>query len=255
MRHCLGVWIIVMVCGNGFLAVAHGATVKPASEQAALGKAVFEKSCKWCHGVKGKGDGPAAFFHQPYSGPRARDFTIANYRFRSTPSGYLPTDQDLFRTITKGIPGRMPSFAGLREIERWQVIAYIKAFNTDPESETSSPIVMREIPVPASSDSTQRGRVLYFQLDCHSCHGEDARGWGPVAMGNELRDDQDLVTFPTNLTNRPGFKNGSSARDIVRTLLTGLDGSPMPSYASQFEEQPDDVWHLANYIRSLSSSR
>ena len=35
----------------------------------------------------------------------AEDFTKGLYKFRTTNSGELPTDEDLFRTISRGIPG------------------------------------------------------------------------------------------------------------------------------------------------------
>src|SRR5207247_2095034 len=68
----------------------------------ARGKEEFEEHCIGCHGVRGDGNGLAATFLFP----RPRDFTIGVFKFRSTPSGSLPTDGDLFRTITRG--GRWP---------------------------------------------------------------------------------------------------------------------------------------------------
>ncbi|MCA9465301.1 MAG: c-type cytochrome, partial [Nitrospira sp.] len=51
-----------------------------------LGQKIYERSCVTCHGEFGKGDGPAAFYNSAYSAPRPRDFTVGNYKFRSTPS-------------------------------------------------------------------------------------------------------------------------------------------------------------------------
>src|SRR2546430_8550968 len=75
--------------------------------------AVYNHACAWCHGKDGRGDGPAAFSINKYLSPRPRDFTRGQVKLRSTPSGQLPTDDDLLRTLERGIPGYMPSFGGL----------------------------------------------------------------------------------------------------------------------------------------------
>jgi len=64
-------------------------------EQRAAGELVYAKYCSQCHGDDGAGQGIAA----PFLRPAPRDFTSAKYRIRSTPTGYLPTDEDLRRSI------------------------------------------------------------------------------------------------------------------------------------------------------------
>ncbi|MEX0830460.1 MAG: c-type cytochrome [Nitrospirales bacterium] len=217
------------------------------------GQEIYERSCLMCHGASGEGDGPAAFYNAAYSASRARDFTVGNYKFRSTVSGSLPLDQDLFRTITNGIPGFMPSFGGLSPEQRWQVVAYIKSFYAGFQEETPESIqLLAASPIPSTAESVQRGRALYEAMDCHSCHGPQARGSGKVALAGELKDSRGLPISPNDLTNPTGWKNGTTAQDVVRTLFTGLDGTPMPSYESQLAGHEDDAWHLANYLLSLS---
>src|SRR5438876_7879807 len=80
--------------------------------------AVYNHACAWCHGRDGRGDGPAAFSINKYLSPRPRDLTHGRFELRSTPSGELPTDEDLLRTLERGIPGYMPSFRGLTAGER-----------------------------------------------------------------------------------------------------------------------------------------
>ena len=75
--------------------------------------------------------------------------------------------------------------------------------------------------------------------ECAECHGKEARGDGPSA--------KDLSVRPSDLTRRP-FKSGPTAGDIVRTLLTGLDGTPMPSYYQVLED--DELWDLAYWLDS-----
>src|SRR3990172_7977733 len=74
----------------------------PASASDALlarGRAVYEANCAVCHGERGDGAGHAA--HMLSVQPR--DFTRGLFKFRSTPSGVLPTDEDLLATVTRGL--------------------------------------------------------------------------------------------------------------------------------------------------------
>jgi mono/diheme cytochrome c family protein len=251
MRGWVLIWLFV---GAGIFQGTVGA-VKPnaTSDVIAKGKILYERMCLYCHGADGRGDGPAAFFLGAYSAPRPMDFVKGGFKFRSTPSGELPTDQDLFRTLTRGIPGVMPPYAGLTEEERWQVIAYVKSFNPEFTQPPAQPIPLRGQPIPATAESIERGRAAYQTLACGRCHGADGRGDGPVALSGDLKDSRGFPIAPTDLTSPSSFKNGSSIQDIVRGLMTGLDGTPMPSYEPQFAGAEDDAWHLANYILSLSS--
>src|SRR5262244_2019680 len=96
--------------------------------------AVYNHACAWCHGKDGRGDGPAAFSIGKYRSPRPRDFTRGHFKLRSTPSGALPTDDDLLRVVERGIPGYMPSFRGLTAWERRQAIIAVERFNAGFES-------------------------------------------------------------------------------------------------------------------------
>lgn len=227
-------------------------TVVDASSDIEEGRIIYERSCVVCHGSNGKGDGPAAFYNAAFSASRARDFTVGNFKFRSTASGSLPLDEDLFRTISNGIPGYMPSFSGLSPEQRLYVVAYIKTFYPGFQDETPEGMNFVGTPIPTTAQSVQRGKTLFEKMDCHSCHGKQARGDGSVALAGELTDSRGLPISTNDLTNRTGWKNGNTARDVVRTLFTGLDGTPMPSYESQLAGHEEDAWHLANYLLSLS---
>jgi len=72
----------------------------PQTEDAIVrGKAVYNRRCVGCHGKNGDGNGAAATFLDP----RPRNFTLGSFKFRTTPSGSLPTDGDLYRTLTRGV--------------------------------------------------------------------------------------------------------------------------------------------------------
>jgi mono/diheme cytochrome c family protein len=247
-RQCFGWTLLVLLMAQPAL----GDSGIAASTMVQEGRTIYERSCLICHGASGRGDGPAAFYNSAFSASRARDFTVGNYKFRSTASGNLPLDQDLFRTITNGIPGYMPSFSGLSSEQRWQVVAYVKTFSPEFKEETPEVMHLADSPIPSTADSVQRGKALFGTMDCHSCHGTEARGDGPVALAGELKDSWGLSISPNDLTNPTGWKNGTTPRDVVRTLFTGLDGTPMPSYENQLVGHEDNAWHLANYLLSLS---
>jgi hypothetical protein len=57
------------------------------------------------------------------------------------------------------------------------------------------------------------------------------------------------------LTELTSLKNGADARDIYRSVMTGLDGTPMPSYVDQFSGKDQDAWSLVYYLLSLSTDR
>ena len=228
---------------------------KPEDQRATRdkGRVIYERSCLFCHGAEGKGDGPAGWFIGRYEAPRPRDFTSEGFKLRSTESGSLPTDQDLFRTVTRGIPGSMPSFAGLTDTERWQVIAYVKRFNPAFQTDIPFPLPLGGPALLAAPMGIETGRALYVKFECHTCHGSDGRGDGPVSEAGDLTDSSGLRILATDLTRPLSFKNGSSPQDLVRTLMTGLDGTPMPSYAAQFAGKEAEAWYVAQYVLSLSS--
>ena len=68
----------------------------------------------------------------------------------------------------------------------------------------------------------------------------------------ELKDNTEMPITPTDLTSPTRFKNGATPHDLYRTLMTGLAGTPMPSYADSLE--PEQAWDLVFYVLSLSEN-
>ena len=85
-------------------------------------------------------------------------------------------------------------------------------------------------------------------MECFTCHGQAGRADGESAP--TLKDDWGNPVRPANLTKAWTYRGGTTPRDIVVRLQTGLAGTPMPSYEGAIEIE--DFWHLANYVRSLS---
>ena len=119
------------------------------------GKRLYERRCVFCHGSRGKGDGPIsrAIF------PKPRDFVRGIFKIRSTPSGRPPTDLDLFETISRGMPGTMmPSFSNLREDQQWALVYYIKSFFTEPDAPSPEPFkILDKEPIPSKNSHPLRG--------------------------------------------------------------------------------------------------
>ncbi len=221
------------------------------AESVAAGKEIYIRSCIFCHGSRGEGKGPVAYFLSRDTAPHPRDFTSGIYKFRSTASGELPLDEDLFRTVTFGVPGFMPSFVGLDPADRWKVIYYVKSLNPDFKEAQPEAVKVVGSPVPSTAVSVHNGYRVYQEFKCWECHGGGGQGDGKKAI--DLKDDWGFLLPPRDLTARTSFKNGSRKEDLYRTIMAGLDGGAMPSYADFFEGEEEKVWDLINFILSLSS--
>ena len=234
------------VRGSGASLVS-AAWAQPAGDPA-KGKAIYEQKCLLCHGEKGDGNGPAA----PLLDPRPRDFTKGKYKIRTSASGRLPTDADLFRIIAEGMPGTsMPGWKVLPEKDRRDLVAYLKTFAGDAFKEAPK---VSDLPkeVASSKESLARGKEMFEAIECNKCHGNAGRGDGPSMP--ELKDDWGNPVRPANLTKSWTFRGGASAREVAARLVTGLMGTPMPSFIDSVEK-PEDVWHVANYVKSLGPEK
>ena len=210
-----------------------------------LGERIYIENCAACHGPKGDGKGPEASRLQT----KPRDFTTGNYKFRSTESGSLPLDQDIFRTISRGVRATsMLAQLHLSENERWAVTEYLKTFSNRFKTEKPlQPIAIPAVPSP-SRDLIALGKTMYTEAGCNQCHGGEGKGNTPSA--DQLRDESGNSIVPTDLTLKP-FKSGPSPEDLYRTISTGFNGTPMPSYADALA--PKERWALVFYILSIAT--
>lgn len=209
------------------------------------GKQIYLRRCAGCHGVNGDGKGPAAIFLTT----KPRVFRDGIFKLRSTLSGSLPTDSDLYRTVTMGIPGTaMPPWHELPEKDRLYVIQYIKTFSDRFKDEPpAQPIVIP--PEPADTpESVARGAEVYKQMKCFECHGEKGKGDGPSAAS--LRDNWGDPIIPYDFTKGGFLKSGPAPQDLFKAFSTGLDGTPMPTFSDYLT--PDQRWDLVHYVMSLS---
>jgi len=224
--------------------------LKPADTQALIahGKEVYAQNCASCHGEKGDGHGICSAFLVP----SPRDFTAAHYKFRSTALGQLPTDDDLFRIVSLGVHGTpMPPWKWLlNDTDRWATVEYIKTFSPRFADANQRPVSIANFgtPGPRTEAAIASGKALYTKAGCITCHGEQGLGNGPSAP--TLVDATGHHISPRDFSKPTTFKAGYSAPEIVRTFMTGIDGTPMPGFANVISNQ--DAWNLAYYVQSLA---
>ncbi len=208
------------------------------------GKHQYRRFCIGCHGPDGNGQGMNA----QWIDPKPRDFTEATFKCRSTPTGTLPTDEDLYNAITRGfVTTNMPSWRPLNPQQRADLVAFIKTWS--PRWAKEKPGAVLNIPpeTAITIESILHGRELFQKLECWKCHGPEGHADGPSA--STLTDSKGNPILPFNFSTGERFMCGDSNRDLYRIFMTGLDGLPMPSFADVI--QPNDAWDLVHFLRTL----
>ena len=205
----------------------------------------YRRYCVGCHGDRGDGMGE----NFPWIDPKPRDFQLGIFKCRSTPTGTLPTDQDLSDTIGRGLDrSNMPPWNVFTDQQKADLVAWVKHFSPRFASEKpGTPIQIPSEPE-VTADRIKAGREVFARVQCWKCHGVTGEANGPSAA--TLQDDLGRPIAPFNFTEgRP--KCGSSDQDLYRIFMTGLDGTPMPSFADNIK--PDEAWDLVFYLRTLMS--
>ncbi len=251
------------------------------SDHLRLGADVFARLCQGCHGVTGDGNGPAA----KYLDPRPRDYRSGIFKFTSTPYGMKPRQEDLVRTIRKGIYGTsMPSFALLPDEELRAVVDYVLALTHRGELEillastaeadeelaeetvdelADSILVQWEnarslavdpltpMPVEFSPEMIAAGKQAFLTKGCSKCHGEDGRGQTRENVGVDAWGQK---TFAADLTSGM-LHGGAGPLDIYRRISSGINGTPMPSFRDALSSEADTIWQLVSYVMHVSAQR
>src|ERR1700735_4358192 len=85
----------------------------------------YRRYCVGRHGDLGDGNGENAVWLDP----KPRDFQLGIFKCRSTPTGTLPTDEDLYDTIARGLDrSNMPQWNTFTKEERANLVAWIKHY-------------------------------------------------------------------------------------------------------------------------------
>lgn len=249
------------------------------------GRVAYAEYCMGCHGANGEGNGEAAPFFQP----RPRNFVLADFKFSRTRSGQLPTDEDLARTIKRGLKGSaMPPFDLLPDRTVNALVAYIKTFSPKwAERDPAEPIPVVEDPYRSNPDKTEaiaRGEKIYHAYaTCWVCHP----AYVPPEKINEYRaaiGSPKIETFRDKLNEAVGKANtegdiifppdflrdfvrsGAGVEDLYRSVSAGITGTAMPTWVDSMHVagkspgdpplvQQSDLWAMAYYIQDLIAHR
>lgn len=223
-----------------------------------LGRLVYQQQCAACHGINGNGNGPASVWLYP----KPRDFSAGLFKIQSAPAGFLPTDDDVLRSVTRGLPGSsMPSFSYLDEATRRSVVQYVKYLtaytnaagqrvNRFEEARAAGrlgqPVVVPPEPA-VTVQSLVLGKAMFTKMQCFNCHGETGAGDGPQVP--TLKDDAGLPIRPRDF-NTGLFRGGHTGRDLYLRIHNGLPGTPMVPYGPE-AMQAEERWALVHYVQSL----
>ena len=159
----------------------------------------------------------------------------------------------------------MPSFRRLSESDRWSLVQFIKTLANfdddyeekvvnlfDPEVDTSrAEALAASAEPPVSMESVTRGRILFIEQGCVSCHqGKKPKPVGLARwegnfnwydeMNRPIQHSRDLTAGV--------FRAGGSPSDLFRIISGGPNIGPMPNYMTLPVE---DRWALVHYVRSI----
>src|SRR5258708_3294081 len=125
------------------------------------GKQLYYRYCWGCHGFRGDGGGE----NGPYLNILQRNFVAATFKCRSTPTGTLPTDEDLYNTLVRGINNsNMPSWITLTGQNRADLVAFIKTFSERWKSDKAgTPINVPAEPA-LTFDSINHAKEVFTNL-------------------------------------------------------------------------------------------
>ncbi|MCA9483511.1 MAG: c-type cytochrome [Nitrospina sp.] len=228
------------------------------------GKKVYFKRCVWCHGVEGGGDGPSAdrLFTRP------RNFIQGTFKIRWTDSGQLPRDEDLERTVKNGLPGSaMPAWGEvLSDTEVKAVVQFVKSLVQDRDfQDEDEDMELMDFGGHANGqnpwgvsgpyfkgvpqEAIDAGKEVFLKNKCFECHGGEGRGDGNPTM----KDDWGFPIVAADWTQcwnfRGSRRNAFDPFNVVRTVSTGINGTPMPNFREKITVE--DRWKLAAFVNSL----
>lgn len=229
------------------------------------GLGLYQQHCSQCHGPYGRGNGSAT--HAWYAGNFPRNFWYGKFKSRSTKYATVPTDGDLFRTLTRGLYGSsMPPFRHLSVQDRWSLVQFVKTlanfyddydevfvnrFDRNADRSESNTLDIGDEP-PVNLESVKRGRILFIKQGCAICHqGKKSKPVGLARweggfskwtdeMNRPVQHSRDLTTSV--------FLSGAASSDLFRIISGGPTIGPMPSYQNMPQE---DLWALVHYVQSV----
>ncbi|PIR00750.1 MAG: cytochrome C [Nitrospinae bacterium CG11_big_fil_rev_8_21_14_0_20_45_15] len=225
-----------------------------------LGKKTYFRRCVWCHGVEGGGDGPSAdrLFTRP------RNFNQGTFKIRTTDSGHLPMEEDLIKTVTNGLPGSaMPAWGEvLKKEEIVAVVNFVKTLVQDRSFDDVEDEIVEvqdfgsnpwgtkgpyHLGIP--QEAIDQGKEIFIKNKCFECHGGEGRGDGNPTMKDDWGFPIVAADWQQCWNFRGSRRNAYDPFNVVRTINTGLNGTPMPNFKDQINQE--DRWKIAAFVNSL----
>jgi mono/diheme cytochrome c family protein len=236
-----------------------------------LGKTTYLEYCVQCHGVDGKGNGPAA------KGllPPPRNLTQGLYKFPWVQYGELPHDEDFARIIRQGLKGTAMLPWDISDERLNAVIQYIKTFA--PEVWVGEDKVLgTKFELPADPfgpekkvEAIAKGKKVYHvTAACTQCHrGYESKSeisnYSKELMGSAMKPDEfspDLYqlkpqdgeysykVLPPDFTYHE-LRSVGDMESLVQRLMYGVTGSGMPGWKDVISDE--EIWAVAYYIQEL----
>jgi cytochrome c oxidase cbb3-type subunit 3 len=138
------IWLVALI--SAAVLVVDGQENPVAGNPAAIteGASLFRANCSPCHGLNAQGGG------------RGPDLTAGRWVHGSS-------DADIFRTITRGVPGTEMPANGFDDSETWAILAYLRSL-APAKSAT------------VAGDSAKGEKIFWGTGGCSTCHMVQGRG-------------------------------------------------------------------------------
>ena len=238
-----------------------------------LGKRIYTEYCMACHGIDGKGDGPAAKGLYP----PPRNFTLGIMKFGNVSSGEL-TDDDILKThLHRGLKGTAMLPWDLSDEQADAVIQYIKTFapnvwiGKDKELGERVRIPRDPFGLARKGSAIERGKAVYHvSANCQTCHQAYVTKEELAVLSNRIEetDEYTVADFDDDIyalkpqesdhgykTIPPDFtwhemRSIHTFKDLYLRIAVGIGGTTMPAWKDTMSEE--DIWALSYYIQSLA---
>ncbi len=224
---------------------------KPTDDLISKGKALYQSNCASCHGVDGKGDGPAS----KGLTPPPRNYTIK--------TGWVNGQKisQIYETLENGITGSaMRSFDYLSPEDKFALAHYIrKTFVPDPPEDSKSDLqnleqtyslskerkIPGQVPVEVAMDliiKENQGKAVKVKKTIEEISGDKSDG---AVIFKKVTKNQDLAI--TSLINSLVWKNN---KDKFVNLV--VDNVNQDGFNDQIFSLNDSEWSLLyNYMNRI----